>query len=94
MMNVFLPTDRFVGRLIPSVVSGARCTQLLRDLDARGFARTGDLYPDDYRNNDRLVGVSRNVSAGFVEKACMASLVASHAGEAARAVKPRAYRSV
>jgi hypothetical protein len=55
MMNVFLPTDRFVGRLIPSVVSGARCTQLLRDLDARGFARTGDLYPDDYRNNDRLV---------------------------------------
>jgi hypothetical protein len=37
------------------VVSGARCEQLLRALDERGFARTGELYPDDYRNNDRLV---------------------------------------
>jgi hypothetical protein len=55
MMNVFLPVDRFVGRLVPSAVNGARCTQLLRDLDARGFARTGELYPDDYRNNDRVV---------------------------------------
>jgi hypothetical protein len=55
MMNVFLPADRFVGRLVPSAVNGARCTQLLRELDARGFARTGELYPDDYRNNDRVV---------------------------------------
>lgn len=55
MMNVFLPPDRFVGRLLPNIVTGARCTQLLRDLDARGFSRTGELYPDDYRNNDRLV---------------------------------------
>lgn len=55
MMNVFLPADRFVGRHIPSIVDGARCTQLLRDLDARGFQRTGEQYPDDYRNNDRLV---------------------------------------
>ncbi len=54
-MNVFLPPERFVGRHVPSVVTGARCEQLLRDLDARGFARTGELYPDDYRNNDRLV---------------------------------------
>lgn len=55
MTTVFLPADRFVGRLVPNIVSPARCAELLADLDACGFARTGELYPRDYRNNDRVV---------------------------------------
>ncbi len=53
--EVFLPPTAFVGWRLRAALEPARCAALLGQLDARGFARTGEAYPDGYRNNDRLV---------------------------------------
>lgn len=45
-----LPSARLVGLLSP-----AACAELVRALEARGFAPTGGAYPPSYRDNDRLV---------------------------------------
>jgi len=51
----FLPPEHFVGVLIDDAIDDARCAELLAELERRGFDATGERYPRDYRNNDRLV---------------------------------------
>jgi hypothetical protein len=55
VLEVFLPPGSFIGWLLPDVVPPARCRELVDELARRGFAATGERYPDEYRNNDRLV---------------------------------------
>ncbi|MBK9036947.1 MAG: 2OG-Fe(II) oxygenase [Myxococcales bacterium] len=51
----FLPPGPLVGVLIPRAIDAARCAGLRAELERRGFAATGERYPADYRDNDRLV---------------------------------------
>ncbi len=51
----FLPAEHFVGELLDDAIGDARCDALLAELDRRGFDATGERYPRDYRDNDRLV---------------------------------------
>ena len=51
----FLPPDRFVGLMIDNAVDDTRCTELLAEVERRGFDATGERYPREYRSNDRLV---------------------------------------
>lgn len=63
----FLPSDRFVGILIEDALDEARCAALLANLDLRGFEATGEHYPRDYRNNDRLVFDDDELAASLFE---------------------------
>jgi hypothetical protein len=53
--SVFLPPDPFVGWSLPDAITHERAAEILANLSARGFDRTGERYPANYRNNDRLV---------------------------------------
>ncbi|MFK8003985.1 MAG: 2OG-Fe(II) oxygenase [Polyangiales bacterium] len=54
-MNTFLPAGSFVGFTVPGAIDASFCASLLDRVQTRGFSATGLRYPDDYRNNDRLV---------------------------------------
>ncbi|MFN0247971.1 MAG: 2OG-Fe(II) oxygenase [Kofleriaceae bacterium] len=51
----FLPAEAFVGWRLDDALDPDRCAALLREVGARGFERTGERYPANYRDNDRLV---------------------------------------
>jgi DNA-binding beta-propeller fold protein YncE len=51
----FLPSDRFVGIAVADALDASSCDALIRELECRGFERTGAAYPRGYRDNDRLV---------------------------------------
>ncbi|NVB77501.1 MAG: hypothetical protein HOV81_03820 [Kofleriaceae bacterium] len=63
----FLPSEQFVGILIEDALDEARCAALLANLDRRGFEATGEHYPRDYRNNDRLVFDDDELAASLFE---------------------------
>ncbi len=41
--------------LLPNAVAPEQCALIRADLERRGFAKTGEVYPAGYRDNDRLV---------------------------------------
>lgn len=63
----FLPADTFTGLYLDGAIDDARCTQLLADLERRGFDATAERYPRDYRSNDRLVFDDPALAASLFE---------------------------
>ncbi|HSD90077.1 MAG TPA: 2OG-Fe(II) oxygenase [Kofleriaceae bacterium] len=68
MITDFLPSETFIGRLLPGLIQPERCTELIAQLTQRGFAPTGDRYPADYRNNDRLVFEDPGLATELAER--------------------------
>lgn len=64
---VFLPPDAFVGWLLRDAITSERAAEMLASLSARGFDQTGDRYPANYRNNDRLVFDDHELAADLFE---------------------------
>lgn len=64
----FLPGDNFVGFALADVLDAAQCGELIGVLARRGFAPTGEAYPRDYRDNDRLVFDDAELAARWFER--------------------------
>lgn len=63
----FLPSDQLVGIWIEDAVDGQRCTELVAELERRGFDATGERYPRNYRDNDRLVFDDPDLASSLFE---------------------------
>jgi len=54
--------------LLPKVVTQAECGALIAAAERQGFEKTGNRYPGDYRNNDRLVRDDAELAAWLFER--------------------------
>src|SRR6185436_7663136 len=54
--------------MFPNVVKDAECEALIAAAERQGFEASGNRYPGDYRNNDRLVRDDPELAAWLFER--------------------------